>query len=112
MSLVICDCLFNMAYLILAMVHWLQKLCLLVVIVYVHSEQEGRNWSLVTCFVSYLRFRQIFLKIHVKFAKQGSNGENLEGCDFHLEAEWIEVNFPFPGFEESTTVGDVKLKTG
>jgi len=48
MSLVIYDCLINMAYLILAMVHWLQKLCLLVVIVFVHSEQEGTNRSLVT----------------------------------------------------------------
>jgi len=48
MSLVICDYLINMAYLILAMVHWLQKLCLSVVIVFVHSELEGSNRSLVT----------------------------------------------------------------
>ena len=48
MSLVICDYLINMAYLILAMVHWLQKVCFLVVIVSVHSEQEGSSRSLVT----------------------------------------------------------------
>lgn len=48
MSLVICDYLINMAYVILAMVYWLQKLCLLVVIVMVHSEQEGSNRSLVS----------------------------------------------------------------
>jgi hypothetical protein len=48
MSLVICDYLINMAYVILAMVHWMQKLHLLVVIVVVHSEQEGSNRSLVT----------------------------------------------------------------
>jgi len=48
MSLVICDYLINMAYVILAMVHWLQKLCLLVVIVFVYGEQEGSNRSLVT----------------------------------------------------------------
>jgi hypothetical protein len=48
MSLVICDYFINMAYVILAMVHWLQKLCLLVVIVLVHSEQGGSSRSFVT----------------------------------------------------------------
>lgn len=48
MSLVICDYLINMAYLILAMVQWLQKFVLLVVVVFVHSEQEESNRSLVT----------------------------------------------------------------
>lgn len=111
MSLVICDYLINMAYLIFAMVHWLQKLCLLVVIVSVDSEQEGSNRSLVTS-ASPTWNSDIFFFFKYVSSKLSRNGENLEGCDFHVEVEWIEVNFPFPGFEESPTGGAVELKTG
>jgi len=85
MSLVICDYLINMAFLILAMEHCLQKLCLLVVIVLCTvSRKEAIGVLLLVCLLPHI---QIFLKIYVKFAKQGSNGENLEGCDFHLEVQ-------------------------
>jgi hypothetical protein len=45
MALVICDYLINMTYLIF---HWFQRLYVLVVMVFVHFEQEVSHSSLVT----------------------------------------------------------------
>ena len=49
------------------------------------NRKEAVGVLLLLCLLAEIQTD--FLKIHVKFAKQGSNGENLEGCDFHLEVE-------------------------
>lgn len=57
------------------------------------NRKEAIGVLLLVCFLREIQ-TDFFLKMNVQWAKQDSNGENLEGCDFHLEVEWNEVNFP------------------